>query len=118
MAQLLRYILCTSILGLGLTFTLAGQNASVETEKAIPVESSELWVTPETTNANTSSIVAEYPFAVSVQNGMFVVYGNYSSLRVYNMLGQEIRNENLPEGLYILRIVANDTLYTIKAIMK
>lgn len=54
---------------------------------------------------------------VFVQDGKVYVEGTYTSLSIYNILGQEVRNENLAAGVYIVRVITPNTVKTFKVVI-
>lgn len=117
MKRRISYIALLSILFGGSIFGLAAQDFATEPQQEA-VMPRLLALKAEPNMLQSTLPEAELPIRVSVENGAFVVHGSYRSIRVYNMLGQEVKNENLPQGLYILRIMVEETLYTVKAVMK
>ena len=39
-------------------------------------------------------------------------------MQVFNVMGQEVRNEHLPSGVYLVRIVVKGETYTLKVVIR
>ena len=64
--------------------------------------------------------VASQPSApqVEVRDGAIVPLCEYDQMQVFNVMGQEVRNEHLPSGVYLVRIVVQGETYTLKVVIR
>ena len=69
-------------------------------------------------------VVASQPSAqqsapqVEVRDGAIVPLCEYDQMQVFNVMGQEVRNEHLPSGVYLVRIVVQGETYTLKVVIR
>lgn len=52
------------------------------------------------------------------KDGRIVVEGSYTYFRVFNILGKEVPNENLIRGIYIVRVVTENSVRAFKIIVE
>ena len=55
---------------------------------------------------------------VEVRDGAIVPLCEYDQMQVFNVMGQEVRNEHLPSGVYLVRIVVQGETYTLKVVIR
>ena len=55
---------------------------------------------------------------VEVRDGAIVPLCEYDQMQVFNVMGQEVRNEHLPSGVYLVRIVVKGETYTLKVVIR
>ena len=55
---------------------------------------------------------------VEVSDGTIVPLCEYEQMQVFNVMGQEVRNEHLPAGVYLVRLVVQGETYTLKVVIR
>ena len=55
---------------------------------------------------------------VEVRDGAIVPLCEYEQMQVFNVMGQEVRNEHLPSGVYLVRLVVQGETYTLKVVIR
>ena len=55
---------------------------------------------------------------VEVRDGAIVPLCEYDQMQVFNVMGQEVRNEHLPSGVYLVRLVVQGETYTLKVVIR
>ena len=55
---------------------------------------------------------------VEVRDGAIVPLCEYDQMQVFNVMGQEVRNEHLTSGVYLVRIVVKGETYTLKVVIR
>ena len=55
---------------------------------------------------------------ISVQGNDIVVSGDYSNYNVFSVNGLKVASNNLPAGIYIVKVSSNDKISTVKVIIK
>lgn len=55
---------------------------------------------------------------VTVRDGAIVPLCAYDELQVFNVMGQEVPNENLSTGVYLVRLVVERQTYTLKVVIR
>lgn len=55
---------------------------------------------------------------VEVRDGAIVPICEYEQMQVFNVMGQEVRNEHLPSGVYLVRLVVQGETYTLKVVIR
>ena len=68
--------------------------------------------------ASQSSALEQSAPQVEVRDGAIVPLCEYDQMQVFNVMGQEVRNEHLPSGVYLVRIVVKGETYTLKVVIR
>lgn len=55
---------------------------------------------------------------VEVRDGSIIPLCEYEQMQVFNVMGQEVRNEHLPSGVYLVRLVVQGETYTLKVVIR
>lgn len=61
--------------------------------------------------------VLEKALPVFAKDGTVHAYGEYSDLKVYNLQGMPVPNENLEPGVYIVRITGQDRKEHVRKVL-
>lgn len=87
-----------------------------------PVNNAQVLNSKKTTLAMTNSTAIDNVFGkdmtVYAENGTIVVKGEYTSINVYSIDGKEFRNNNLPKGIYIVKVENNGQNIVKKVMVK
>lgn len=62
--------------------------------------------------------VEDNGITVVADNGSIKVYGNYNNVEVFSLKGMKVENENLEDGIYIVRITTESKVLTRKVVVK
>lgn len=55
---------------------------------------------------------------VEVRDGVITPLCEYDQMQVFNVMGQEVRNEHLPAGIYLVRLIVRGETYTLKVVIR
>ena len=55
---------------------------------------------------------------VEVRDGSIIPLCEYEQMQVFNVMGQEVRNEHLPSCIYLVRLVVQGETYTLKVVIR
>lgn len=76
-------------------------------------------VTPMLAQSLVQTLEAGQPAPqVEVRDGAIVPLCAYEQMQVFNVMGQEVPNEHLPAGIYLVRLVVKGETYTLKVVIR